>query len=267
MSKTKTYTRKRNLFDPASKTPFRLSRSKLENFIQCPRCFYLDRRLGVAQPSLPAFTLNSAVDALLKVEFDSYRLQQKPHPFMTQSGLSLIPYAHPELESWRHNFKGIRHHHQASNFMLFGAIDDIWVDQKGQLFIVDYKATSTNAEITLDSEYRQAYKRQMEIYQWLFRQNRFSVSSTGYFVYCNAVKDYGYFDKKLNFKLHLIEYRGHDHWVEQSLLDARECLSDDQLPSYGEDCEYCRYRRGADQFEAQKNSETSSGNEKQGELF
>jgi len=34
------------LFDPRSDKPFVLSRSKVELFIDCPRCFYLDRGLG-----------------------------------------------------------------------------------------------------------------------------------------------------------------------------------------------------------------------------
>ena len=34
----------RKLFDPASDQPFALSRSKVELFQNCPRCFYLDRR-------------------------------------------------------------------------------------------------------------------------------------------------------------------------------------------------------------------------------
>lgn len=44
---------KAKLYDPASSAPFALSRSKVELFLDCPRCFYLDRRLGVARPSGP----------------------------------------------------------------------------------------------------------------------------------------------------------------------------------------------------------------------
>jgi len=68
------------LFDPSSKEPFKVSRSKLELFIECPRCFYLDRRLVVGRPPGYSFSLNSAVDALLKKEFDFHRAKQTPHP-------------------------------------------------------------------------------------------------------------------------------------------------------------------------------------------
>ncbi len=65
--------RTRNIYDPGSRTPFRISRSKIDRFIECPRCFYIDRRLGTDRPPGFPFNLNSAVDALLKAEFDAHR--------------------------------------------------------------------------------------------------------------------------------------------------------------------------------------------------
>jgi len=70
---SKTMARRRRLFDPDDPAPFPLSRSKVDLFISCPRCFYLDRRLGIARPPGFPFNLNSAVDTLLKNEFDEYR--------------------------------------------------------------------------------------------------------------------------------------------------------------------------------------------------
>jgi len=78
------------------------------------------------------------------------------------------------------------------------------------LMVVDYKATSSDVKPTLDAEYRQAYKRQMEIYQWLLRQNGFKVSDTGYFVYANGRKDLDSFDNKLEFEVDLLSYEGND---------------------------------------------------------
>lgn len=235
------YTRKRNLFDPQAKTPFRLSRSKIENFIKCPRCFYLDRRLGIGQPSMPAFTLNSAVDELLKKEFDHYRAQQKRHPLMERFGIDAIPFDHPLLKEWQENFKGVQHHHKPTNFIVTGAIDDLWQGSSQELFVVDYKSTSTRDIIDLNSEYKIAYKRQMEIYQWLLRQEGFQVSSTGYFVYCNANKDKDAFNGQLVFDLEIISYDGDGAWIEGALVKARECLSSECLPDYTVDCEYCQY--------------------------
>ena len=54
---------------PEKKDLYKLSRSKVDFFLNCPRCFYMDRRLGIVQPPGFPFNLNSAVDNLLKNEF------------------------------------------------------------------------------------------------------------------------------------------------------------------------------------------------------
>lgn len=158
--------RTRNLFDPASEKPFRLSRSKIDLFLNCPRCFYLDRRLGVSQPPGYPFSLNSAVDSLLKKEFDAHRVAQTPHPLMTENGITAVPFQHEKMEEWRDSLhKGITYHHVPTNFIITGGVDDVWVTPENTLIIVDYKATSKKDEVNLDAEWQIGYKRQVEIYQ------------------------------------------------------------------------------------------------------
>ena len=65
--------RTRNIYEPGAEKPFKISRTKIENFVDCKRCFYMDRRLGINEPPSLPFTLNSAVDRLLKSEFNIYR--------------------------------------------------------------------------------------------------------------------------------------------------------------------------------------------------
>ena len=43
------------MYIPDAAEPFKLSRSKIDLFLNCPRCFYYDRRLGVGRP--PGFPL------------------------------------------------------------------------------------------------------------------------------------------------------------------------------------------------------------------
>ena len=198
--------------------------------------------MGISRPSLPGFTLNIAVDALLKKEFDTHRTNQTTHPLMKAYGIKAVPFAHKEIDRWRNNFVGINYYDEKSMFDVFGAIDDVWVDEKtGELIIVDYKATSTSAQITLDTEYRQAYKRQMEIYQWLFRQNNFNVSDISYFVYANGKKDKKAFDGKLEFDVELIAYKGDSSWIPEKLIETRKCLEKTKPPSPNKKCEYCQY--------------------------
>jgi hypothetical protein len=245
MSKATTGVRTRNLYDPASPTPFKLSRSKLDDFINCPCCFYLDRRLGVGRPDMPGWPINSAIDELLKREFDDYRRRGEPHPIMRQYGVDAVPFAHPDLDEWRRNFGGVRFHHGPTNLILTGAVDDVWQDSAGRLIVVDYKATSTQSEITLDAEYRQGYKRQLEIYQWLLENNGFEVSDRAYIVYANGVKDRPAFDGHMDFELTLHAHDGDRSWLESCIRDAHACLAAEEPPPPGDGCSFCLYRSAA----------------------
>ena len=235
--------RTRNLYDPKSGEPYRLSRSKIELFLECPRCFYLDRRLGVNRPKGPPFTLNSAVDALLKKEFDIYRDRGEKHPIMEEHGIDAIPVSHPKLDEWRENFVGVQYHHQPTNLTITGAIDDLWQDSQGEYIVAEYKATSKDKVITeLDEEWQDSYKRQMELYQWLLRKNELPVSDMGYFIYCNGVTEKETFNERLNFEVTLIPYGGNDNWVEDVIIEAHKCLTADAIPPPGHDCDFCAYR-------------------------
>jgi len=227
--------RKSTFYSPASTEPFKLSRSKIELYLKCPRTFYLDRRLGVKTPGMPGFSLNSAVDALLKKEFDAYRKKGLPHPLMVQNNIRAIPFVHENLNTWRENFKGVQFCHPATNFLITGAVDDIWINKKGELHVVDYKSTSTKEEITLEGKYKQGYKRQMEVYQWLLRKNGFKVSDTAYFFYVNGLKTPRKFGNVLKFHEQIIPYVGNDSWIDPTLFKIKKCLDSDKLPAWGED--------------------------------
>ena len=232
---------KKSAYDPKSLAPYSLSRSKIDMFMKCPRCFYLDQRLGIKTPSMPSFSLNTAVDYLLKKEFDINRTEASVHPLMEAYGIKAVPAPHAQLEVWRNNFKGIRYFHKTTNFELFGAIDDLWINGQNEYHIVDYKATSTTHEISLDDQWKQWYKKQAEFYQWLFRQNGFKVSDVAYFVFCNATKDREVFGGKLEFKVTIVDYPGDDSWVEPTVLAAKKCLESDLPPRPNPDCEHCVY--------------------------
>ncbi len=241
--------RVRNLYDPESEDPFKLSRSKIDLFIKCPKCFYLDRRLGIGQPPGYPFSLNSAVDALLKKEFDLHRAKGTAHPLMTEYGLKAVPLQDSRMDEWRDSLRrGIQYLHPGTNLLLTGGVDDVWVNPKGELIIVDYKATSKKDEVNLDAEWQDGYKRQMEIYQWLFRQNGFKVMDTGYFVYCNGKADLEAFDKKLEFDIDLLPYKGDDSWIEGVLKKVKKCLNG-SMPAPNPDCDFCRYRQAVNEVE------------------
>jgi PD-(D/E)XK nuclease superfamily len=217
-----------------------LSRSKIDLLVECPRCFYLDVARGVRRPSGPPFTLNNAVDALMKAEFDTYRAAGKPHPLFETAGIDAVPFVHPELDRWRHNFTGVRWLDSDTGWTLFGAIDDLWLTPSGQLMVADYKATA-RAEVPTSERLYPSYQRQMDVYQFLVRRQGFEVSNRGWFVYANGDARIGLFDGVLRFSTTMVPYDGDDAWVLDAFRRAVRTVQSPAVPAPGEDCEFCRY--------------------------
>lgn len=229
---------------------WKLSRSKIDLFLECPRCFYLDNKLGVKRvPGFP-FSINSAVDQLLKQEFDIYRAKDEQHPLQKEYKIKARPVAHDELNEWRRNFGGVKYLHEPTGMLVSGAIDDLWINEVGEYIVVDYKATAKEESVTeLDKEWQEGYKRQMEVYQWLLRQNGLKVSDVGYFVYCTGILDREAFDKRIDFDVNLIEYKGDDSWVEKTLKEIKKCLESDSIPKSKSGCDHCAYWNARKKFE------------------
>lgn len=224
----------------------KLSRSKLELFTDCRKCFWLDLKQGIKRPPSMPFTLNNAVDYLLKEEFDVHRAKGTPHPVMKKNNIDAVPFQHEELNKWRHNFTGVQFEHKPSGFLVTGAVDDVWVNPAGELIVVDYKATGAREHKIYDS-----YSRQMAIYQWLLRQNGFKVSPVGYFVFARVdkAKGFGNGEAALAFDLFIEPLvAGDDSWISQSLMSAREMLDAPEIPAPNPECPYCNYRRAAERF-------------------
>lgn len=219
--------------------------------MQCPRCFWLDVRLKITRPSSPPFNINKAIDELFKKEFDTYRADGQPHPLMIEAGVAAIPFAHNELNTWRHNFTGVNTLHKPTNLHIFGAVDDVWVEPDGKLIVVDYKATAKAEpvkELKEEGSWHDTYRRQMEIYQWLLGQNGFDVSPTGYFVYATGTWDRDKFDNVVEFETHIFPYHGNSDWVEGTIGQMKQVMDSDTMPAVGTaamggPCEFCMYAK------------------------
>lgn len=215
--------------------------------MQCPRCFWLDARLKIKRPDGPPFNINKAIDELFKKEFDSYRIKGEPHPLMVEFGVPAVPFQHNQLDIWRENFTGVIALHKPTNLHVFGAVDDLWVNEAGEVIVADYKATAKDKEVDINSEWQISYKRQMEVYQWLLRQNGLAVNNTGYFVYANGRLDLDGFYGRIEFRTKLIPYTGDDSWVEPTLEKMKACLEGD-VPAVGKAamggmCDFCSYAK------------------------
>lgn len=239
---------------------WKLSRSKIDYFIECPRCFWVDNVLGTKRPGFPSFNLNIAVDELFKKEFDIHRAEKTPHPIMEQYGVEAVPFEHDQMDTWRDPFVGITHTHEPTGMIVSGGVDDIWVQPNGDLIIVDYKATSKDKRITelSDSPWDQQYKRQLGVYRWLLEQNGFTVSDIGYLVYANADQSLPEFGDTLQFETTLVSVETNVDWIEPTLTDIKTCLDQTTIPDPGERCEFCPYRQACGQKLLKIHNETKS---------
>ncbi len=235
---------------PGQTAPYKVSRSKIELFTQCPRCFWLDLRHKITRPNSPPFNINKAIDELFKKEFDIHRAAGTKHPLQKKFKIDAVPYIHKDIDTWRENFVGVFTLHKPTNLHVFGAVDDVWVNPKGELVVVDYKATAKDKPVVALGPvggWQDSYRRQMETYQWLLRANGLVVSNIGYFVYATGDGNRDGFNDAVHFDTHVFSHEGNDEWVEPTLLGMKECL-EAEMPAVGQsamggECEYCTYAR------------------------
>jgi len=233
---------------------WKLSRSKIGLFQECPRCFYIDNKLGTKRVPIPSFQINKAVDYQLKQEFDAYRVKGIQHPLQKEYEIDAKPAMHQKLDQWRENFEGIQYLHEPTGLMISGAIDDLWINGNNEYIVVDYKATAKNDPVKeLSGKWHENYKRQIEVYQWLLRKNNLKVSNVGYFVYCTGKYDQKSFDKKIEFDTIPISYIGDDSWVEPIIHEIKECLESDKMPEPNNGCEHCAWWYARNKYENNQN--------------
>lgn len=244
-------TRRPSNYQIGQSDSFKISRSKLEDFVRCPRCFVLDRREWIKPPSGPSFTLNSAVDRLLKNEFNACRALQTVHPALAQLGFGFVPYQDDRIDAWQNSRVGVQYLDLRTNFLLYGAIDDLWLDpDTGSLHVVDYKTTSRSEPVTElgDAEYQNGYRRQLEIYSFLLSKNGLEICPTAYWFYATARKNADSFNMKLEFDPTIIAYTCETHWIESTLVQMKNVLETPGLPESSGGCEMCSYAKKRDNY-------------------
>ena len=263
--------RHRGTYKPDHPEAYEVSRSQIQSFMNCPACFWMNRVKGIKFPGMPGFLLNTATDTLLKKDFDVYRELQKPHPFMERNGLGhLVPFKHEEFETWTKSLQlGLRTFHEPSNLIIGGGLDDVWHNlETDEIHVVDYKSTAGRKnddgtalnKISLTGVYKESYKRQMDMYQWILKQKGFNVSDTSYFVYVNGDQHFeeGMLEEGtdkgiMKFDVQLIEYVADSSWVEETILKLKSCLEEKACPRHAESgfgpkgdkqCEYAELFQG-----------------------
>ena len=249
-------TRKGTVYQKGTNQTFKISRSKFSNFLDCKRCFYLERVKGLKDPSMPGWSLNSAVDELLKKEFDICREKQIPHRLFKDYGLEhLVPFKHEQIDAWRDaKARGLVHRFEDTNILLSGGIDDIWQDAITQeLIVVDYKSQASReivgTETYLKGIYHQGYKIQLDFYNYLLSSMGFKIGATSYFLVVNADTSVNGFHGNMKFSETIIPYKHDISWIPSKVREMITLMNQEKVPEGHESCENCAYARERVKFD------------------
>ena len=49
------------------------------------------------------------------------------------------------------------------------------------------------------------------------------------------------FENKVHFNVSVLEYKGNDTWIENTILEIKKLLDQNIVPSFTENCDYCIY--------------------------
>ena len=249
------------MYKPNQTKDFKISRSRFDDFMTCPRCFYLKVNRGFMSPSTPGWTLNTLTDTLLKKEFDECREKQIPHRIMTKYNLEyLVPYASEKIkdkngndklliDEWRDSLHyGIKHRFKDTNIILQGGVDDIWFNTKSkELVIADYKSQhkkeGVSQETYFEDPYKEGYQRQLDYYAYILKGMGYEVSTDAYFYICNAKEVDEGFHGKMLFDEVLIHYKIKTDYLEDEIQKMIDVMNSTEIPNSHESCENCAYAR------------------------
>jgi len=200
--------------------------------LECPRCFWLEKHKVWTRPAGVFPSLPGGMDRVLKKHFDKFmergELPPEIREYGIEKGYKLFDNK-AKLEIWRNNRKGIQYMDKTSGILLMGAIDNL-LTKKGKLVILDYKTRG----YPLKEDTHEHYQAQMDIYNFLLRQNGYDTEDYTYllFYYPKEVTETGevIFDKKL-IKMNTDAKRGGKYFEDAIKLLSEDCPK--------KTCEWC----------------------------
>jgi CRISPR/Cas system-associated exonuclease Cas4 (RecB family) len=220
-----------------------LSPNSLNLFLECPHCFWLDKNLGIKRPPPYPYALNSAVDALLKEEFDTYREKNLSHPMLEENNIKAHLFGNQKLlNQWRNNFAGIRYFDPELQATLFGAVDDVLEFDNNRIAPLDYKSTGSSAANVYDR-----FQLQLDTYTFLMEKNGFQTARKGYLAFYIVDKTRGFIDR-LPFRKEMVEIETNPSDIYEIFKDAVAVLRQATPPPHSTDCLFGKWLKGAGSF-------------------
>jgi len=213
--------------------PIVLSPSSIGLFLECPRCFWLDKIKKIKRPPGIFPSLPSGMDKILKEHFDKHRLEDSiPEELGDMFNGRLFPDVE-KLNEWRNNFRGLRYTNDESGFALMGAIDDLFVTDDGLYAPLDFKTRG----FPIKEETPGYYQHQMDLYSFLLEKNNLPPADFAILIFYHPTGVNENHDVIFNpdpVKLSVDHNKG-----EKIFRDAVDCLLGEE-PSFSNECVWCK---------------------------
>jgi len=222
----------------------KISPNSLNLFLECPHCFWLDKKKGIKRPHPYPYFLNISVDLLLKKEFDKYRAKKENHPLLIENDIdaSLLP-DQKLINKWRNVNKGLEYYDASLGATIFGVVDDVLKFSDDKLAPLGYKSTGEKIAKVYDR-----FQIQMDVYTYLLEKNGYSTPKKGYLAFYIIDKKNG-FSEKLPFKKELHEIETDPSYVPELFRNAVSVLKRNDPPPHSPDCEFGKWLSSVKKFQ------------------
>lgn len=210
----------------------RLSPSTLNLFLECPRCFWLEKNKNIKRPRGIFPSLPGGMDQVIKAYFDKYR-QKNELPPEAKNRLNGKLLNNLDLlnrwRSWRST--DLVYEDKKLNAILSGALDDCLVEN-GFYIPLDYKTRGSD----FNEDPRKYYQTQLDCYCLMLESSGYRTKNLAYLLY--------YWPEEV-LEDGLVRFKVEPLKVETNLESARKIFQQAVetlrgfIPLASSECEYC----------------------------
>jgi len=157
----------------------RLSPSALNLFLDCPRCFWLDKNKGIGRPRGIFPSLPGGMDLVIKDYFDKYRIKNELPPEINGRVNGKLFQNKAMLDKWRSwRSTDLCYEDKSLNAALSGALDDCLLED-GFYIPLDYKTRGSE----LKEDPRKYYQTQLDCYCLMLESSGYKTKGLAYLAY------------------------------------------------------------------------------------
>lgn len=211
----------------------KLSPSRLNLFLDCTRCFWLENIKGIFRPDGVFPSLPSGMDIAIKAHFDRFRKLGELPPEIKGKVVGKL-LGDEELITKMRDWKTFSFEDKEMGVIFRGGLDDCLVHESAHIPI-DFKTRG----FKLEEDSSGYYQNQLDCYALLLEKNGFKQPGFAYLVYyiVKEVKKNG----AVKFDIRVVKIDTDSKRAMDLLRKAVEVLNG-PMPEPSDECEFCRWR-------------------------